>query len=48
MLDAQGYLAIPQRPGLGIDLDPDKLARYTRNPGAAVQRLKRFSSWEMT
>ena len=31
-LDAEGYLAIPVRPGLGVDLDPDKLARYTPDP----------------
>ena len=31
-LDAEGYLAIPTRPGLGVDLDPDKLARYTPDP----------------
>jgi len=28
-LDADGTLAIPDRPGLGITLDPDALARYT-------------------
>ncbi|MEU6409759.1 mandelate racemase/muconate lactonizing enzyme family protein [Microbispora sp. NPDC046933] len=28
-LDADGMLAIPDTPGLGIDLDPDALARYT-------------------
>lgn len=28
-LDAEGYLAIPQKPGLGVTLDFDKLARYT-------------------
>jgi D-galactarolactone cycloisomerase len=29
-LDADGMLAIPDRPGLGVSLDPDALARYTR------------------
>ncbi|TCP40756.1 L-alanine-DL-glutamate epimerase-like enolase superfamily enzyme [Tamaricihabitans halophyticus] len=28
-LDEDGMLAIPDMPGLGIELDPDKLARYT-------------------
>jgi D-galactarolactone cycloisomerase len=28
-LDADGMLAIPRGPGLGIDLDPDAVARYT-------------------
>jgi L-alanine-DL-glutamate epimerase-like enolase superfamily enzyme len=30
-LDAEGYLSIPQGPGLGIELDPDKVARYSPN-----------------
>ena len=34
-LDAEGFLAIPQGPGLGVDLDPDKVARYS----PAAQRL---------
>ncbi len=32
MLDAEGYLPIPDAPGLGIALDRDKLARYTPDP----------------
>jgi L-alanine-DL-glutamate epimerase-like enolase superfamily enzyme len=28
-LDADGMLAIPDRPGLGITLDPDKVERYS-------------------
>ncbi len=28
-LDSEGYLAIPQKPGLGVTLDFDKLTRYT-------------------
>jgi D-galactarolactone cycloisomerase len=32
-LDHQGNLEIPMQPGLGVSLDPDKLARYS--PGAA-------------
>jgi D-galactarolactone cycloisomerase len=28
-LDARGHLAIPSRPGLGIELDPDKLRRFS-------------------
>jgi L-alanine-DL-glutamate epimerase-like enolase superfamily enzyme len=31
-LDGEGYLAIPMRPGLGVDLDPERLARYTPDP----------------
>ncbi|HEX4506544.1 MAG TPA: mandelate racemase/muconate lactonizing enzyme family protein, partial [Alphaproteobacteria bacterium] len=30
-LDAEGYLSIPQGPGLGVALDPDKVARYSPN-----------------
>ncbi len=33
VLDAEGNLEIPDRPGLGITLDRDKLARYTPDPG---------------
>ena len=29
-LDGDGMLTIPSRPGLGIDLDRDAVARYTR------------------
>jgi L-alanine-DL-glutamate epimerase-like enolase superfamily enzyme len=32
-LDSEGYLPIPDRPGLGVVIDPDKLRRYT--PDAA-------------
>ena len=28
-LDAEGYLALPIQPGLGVTLDPDKVARYS-------------------
>ena len=28
-LDAEGYINIPDLPGLGVELDPDKVARYT-------------------
>ncbi|WP_368882209.1 mandelate racemase/muconate lactonizing enzyme family protein [Proteus mirabilis] len=31
-VDAQGYLDIPQKPGLGIELDIEKLKKYTINP----------------
>jgi L-alanine-DL-glutamate epimerase-like enolase superfamily enzyme len=27
-LDAEGYLKIPDRPGLGIELDREKLKKY--------------------
>jgi len=33
-LDADGMLAVPDAPGLGLALDPDALARFTG--GAAV------------
>ncbi len=29
-LDAEGMLAIPATPGLGLRLDPDEVAKYTR------------------
>ncbi len=29
LLDSGGYLQIPDTPGLGVQLDPDKVARYT-------------------
>ena len=32
ILDAEGYLAIPDAPGLGVTLDREKLARYTPEP----------------
>ncbi len=32
-LDAEGYLNIPDRPGLGVELDPEKVARYTPDAG---------------
>jgi L-alanine-DL-glutamate epimerase-like enolase superfamily enzyme len=28
-LDAEGYLSVPQKPGLGVELDPEKVARYS-------------------
>ena len=31
-LDAEGYLEIPELPGLGLRLDRDKLAQYTPDP----------------
>jgi D-galactarolactone cycloisomerase len=33
-LDAEGMLAVPERPGLGVTIDPEVLARYSR--GAEV------------
>ena len=33
-LDSEGYLNIPSKPGLGVALDPDKVARYS--PRAAA------------
>lgn len=34
VLDADGKLRIPDRPGLGVALDPDALARFTQNPAS--------------
>jgi L-alanine-DL-glutamate epimerase-like enolase superfamily enzyme len=34
-LDSDGMLAIPEQPGLGIQIDPDRLARYT-NPQSLI------------
>jgi len=31
-LDKEGWLQIPDSPGLGVEIDPKKLARYTENP----------------
>ncbi len=33
-LDTDGYLQIPDRPGLGVELDPDKVAKYCDNAPA--------------
>lgn len=33
-LDAEGWLTIPDLPGLGVTIDRDKLAKYTPNPAA--------------
>ncbi|MBV9589814.1 MAG: mandelate racemase/muconate lactonizing enzyme family protein [Hyphomicrobiales bacterium] len=32
ILDSDGYLPIPASPGLGVELDREKLAQYTPNP----------------
>ena len=32
VLDKEGYLKIPDRPGLGVEIDRKKLARYTEDP----------------
>ncbi len=32
VLDKEGYLKIPDRPGLGVEIDRRKLARYTEDP----------------
>jgi D-galactarolactone cycloisomerase len=33
-LDQDGYLEIPEKPGLGVALDRDKLAKFVANPAA--------------
>ncbi|MFO1123768.1 MAG: mandelate racemase/muconate lactonizing enzyme family protein [Hyphomicrobiales bacterium] len=33
-LDSEGYLEIPMKPGIGVDLDPAKVARYSPNAAA--------------
>ncbi|WP_210484716.1 mandelate racemase/muconate lactonizing enzyme family protein [Microvirga antarctica] len=33
-LDSEGYLAIPDKPGLGVAIDREKLARFVANPDA--------------
>ena len=35
-LDEDGCLAIPERPGLGLALDPEKVARYTPDAGRLI------------
>jgi L-alanine-DL-glutamate epimerase-like enolase superfamily enzyme len=36
-LDAEGHLNIPELPGLGVELDPDKVARYTPDASPLFQ-----------
>lgn len=33
-LDSEGYLEIPMKPGIGVDIDPHKVARYSPNAAA--------------
>jgi D-galactarolactone cycloisomerase len=33
VLDTEGYLSIPDEPGLGVQIDKDRIARYTPDPG---------------
>ena len=37
-VDAEGYLEIPDRPGLGVELDREALARYTADPSPLFGR----------
>ena len=37
-VDAEGYLEIPDRPGLGVELDREALARYTTDPSPLFGR----------
>lgn len=32
VLDAEGWLTIPERPGLGVEIDPEKLKRFCPQP----------------
>src|SRR5690606_1660788 len=36
-LDPEGYLVIPDEPGLGVRLDRDKLARFTPEPARLLE-----------
>lgn len=36
-LDADGYLPIPNLPGLGVELDPDKLEQFVDDPKQFLQ-----------
>ena len=38
VLDAEGYLTIPDAPGLGVRLDREKLARYTPDPSVLFRQ----------
>ena len=38
ILDAEGYLNIPDLPGLGVELDPDKVKRYTPDASSLFAR----------
>ena len=31
-LDGEGYLPIPAKPGLGVEINREKLGRYTPDP----------------
>ncbi|WNC94985.1 mandelate racemase/muconate lactonizing enzyme family protein [Paraburkholderia sp. FT54] len=37
-LDDEGHLTIPDSPGLGVELDPHKLAQFTADPRSLFQR----------
>jgi D-galactarolactone cycloisomerase len=37
-LDSEGYLEIPMKPGIGVELDPQKVARYSPNAAALFSR----------
>ena len=36
-LDADGCLAIPETPGLGVTLDPDKVAKYSQGQSTTFE-----------
>ena len=39
VLDDEGYLTIPNTPGLGVELDANKLARFVPDPTTLFQDL---------
>jgi L-alanine-DL-glutamate epimerase-like enolase superfamily enzyme len=37
-LDSEGYLEIPMKPGIGVEPDPEKVARYSTNAAALFSK----------
>lgn len=40
VIDSEGFLEIPQQPGIGVHLDPEKLRKYCPKPLSAAAGLK--------
>jgi D-galactarolactone cycloisomerase len=38
-LDSEGYLEIPMKPGIGVEPDPQKVARYSHQCGSTVLEM---------